>query len=131
MGFINLLLYILLCLSISILYIHKLYVSFQSSTEHLELLSMIIKTSILNFMTMLVTLLSAICFIFWTESIYLEFLAELSMAIDAFTNFLCVILSYKYYEKVYFTLCGCLHWKCNDSCTKPRDQIGSLSLQNL
>lgn len=131
LGCINLLLYISLCLSISMLYIHKLHASFNGNfnTKHLKLAPVIVKTSILNFMTMFVTLLNAICLIFRADSIYMEYLSELFMAIDVFTNFLCVVLSYKHYERFYFLLCGCLDNKCTNFCSRPIDQIHSTSPQ--
>ena len=34
------------------------------------------------------------------------------MNFDIYTNFLCVVLSYRYFEKFYMKICGCLDIRC-------------------
>ena len=65
-------------------------------------------TLTITFFQLIATLIR---FIFLNSLIF-EFLGHFMTLIDVFSNFICMILSYKYYNKIYLKIC-CVHSCCN------------------
>ena len=42
----------------------------------------------------------------------------LMVIIDVYTNFLCILLSYSYFNSMYYKLCGCADKKCGKLCVR-------------
>ena len=83
-----------------------------------KLLNVITKTSILTVISCIFTWLSSASFCYQVVNkqyqhsvfpIYFELF-------DSFTNFFCIMLSFRYFDDKYYLFCGCLDRKCKSLC---------------
>lgn len=58
-------------------------------------------------------ILGTLWLIFDENSAVAEFCFHLTMQLDHFTNCLCLVLTFSFYDKLYDNLCSCFHNKCN------------------
>eukprot|EP01084_Bolivina_argentea_P157555 274536_1 len=114
--------------TISILFIHKLLIMARSiNANNDSLIIVVTKTSILSFissfMTIIPPLVLMVIFIKGSDSIYYQtttqqyivrFIIDILFAIDVFTNFICIVLSYKFFNHSYLVICGNLDAKCKE-----------------
>ena len=94
------------------------------------LLVIIIRTSILFFVSM------AVSFLFYflyamriaITSPHYKFFTNLLFVVDIWTNFICIYLTHKNYHKYYKILCGGCDKKCHQLLTKnnPRKDVSNL-----
>ena len=79
-----------------------------------ELIKVITRITILNFTFIFVTILYGITLVtIYEASIYGEFISEFALLLNYFSNFVCIILSYTYFDKSYNRCCGWMNIKCN------------------
>eukprot|EP01084_Bolivina_argentea_P078149 141784_1 len=119
---ISFVLFVILILSIIILFIAKLVRVYKYCANDEELMDAVTKTTILTLVSILVTLLIP------THSLLREpfdfeygswfyFLGNVFTILDIFTNFLCIVMSYKYFDSYYYYICGCLDTQCKSLCS--------------
>ena len=104
----------LVCLFVNKLYItHKRNMS-QQNEDGLK--HTITKTSLLTLISTCNTIFAYIVIAVWTyiDSIHFSFMRDILIILDMYTNFVCVLLSYKYFDGYYDKLCG----KCDNGCDR-------------
>merc|ERR1719461_234568 len=112
-------LYILTLTSLSILFIRKLVHVYKRHTKFSQerddnFIALVTKITVLNFVSLLITIACAAIYpLHLTGSIYMEFLYLYALSFDYFTNFICVLFSYKHCHKYYMICCGGCHTTCN------------------
>ena len=76
----------------------------------------ITKTSLLTLISTCNTIFAYIVIAVWTyiDSIHFSFMRDILIILDMYTNFVCVLLSYKYFDGYYDKLCG----KCDNGCDR-------------
>lgn len=109
--------YFLMIYILNHLFVFKLYQLYHQNSDKTKLdtqflIGVITRIMILNFVSILVTILAAISLSFYGISAEADFFHTFAFFLDNFTNLLCVILSYSYYSKYYFCLFGCCHRYC-------------------
>ena len=52
---------------------------------------------------------SASVFGFKENDVTREYASIFGASTDVFTNLICILLSFRYYNDLYFTICGCIH----------------------
>ena len=99
-------------------YIYKLIQIHKSSqailSDNNQMVKTITKTSLLFGISLSTTFILMILINIWYLAFLnpvLEYAIFMICIIDQYTNFLCIILSFSYYQKIYDKMCGCL-----DSC---------------
>lgn len=121
------LLYLILVISLSILFIYKLisvYKNYKnvielagSSQEYnqdqYEIVHIITKLSVLNFISLFVTQFVMASVFVYNGSIQTEFFNHCACIIDVFTNCACIILSYPSNKTSYLIFCKVVHFGCN------------------
>ena len=117
------------------IFVYKLVmVSRKSETvnkKNQKLVSTITKATLLTMFSIFSTLLNAVVTVIRPSiedgSSHIEFMAVLIYTNDVFTNFLSIILGYRYFEDHYLKICGCCDAKCKLLChnmvTENEDKI--------
>merc|ERR1711933_284617 len=86
-----------------------------NQTEETELLEYsMTKITVLSLVSYTITFLTSSSIILrfmFLESLFIEFFAHFMITLDVYTNFVCIMLSYKYYSKIYGKIC-CIHTYC-------------------
>lgn len=79
------------------------------------ILDIVSKLLILTWINLIITFFLSITIglrlVVFPDSILMEFIGIFAAALDPYSNFLCIILSYSHYHKVYLKIC-CLHSFC-------------------
>ena len=88
-----------------------------------KLLSTITKQSILTLISIVSLLASVIFSLSFTRGLYVSsidanFVYNLCLLIDLWTNFICILLSYHSFNAYYIKMCGCCDIKCKQLCGK-------------
>ena len=89
-----------------------------------KLLSTITKQSILTLISIASLLAYVIIYFLLSStgllstSIHASFIHGLLSLIDTWTNFICILLSYKSFNAYYTKMCGCCDIKCKELCSK-------------
>eukprot|EP01083_Nonionella_stella_P142455 440858_1 len=94
-------------------------------SESLRFISLVTKTTILVFFSSLATIVNIICVMIRNETytIHIHWIVRYSFAVDIFTNFFCIILSFSWLDKCYQIICKPMNNGCRIYCEK----ISSLS----
>ena len=110
----SLLIYIILLILLVILFIYKLIQVYNNEHNNDVLIGAITKMTILASLSVIITFLDAISTIlyFRLNDIYSEWTSIFISLIDLYTNFICIIFSYKIFKPFYHILCKCLDSKC-------------------
>ena len=108
-----------LIISIVALYVQKLIQVYKLSKGDEHYMSIITKTTILTMMSVIVTCFGYIPF-FMVNYLngYTYWIMELSLLIDIYTNYICVVVGYPVFATLYNKLCGGLDLKCRNCCGK-------------
>ena len=103
-----------LVISMMGLFIYKLIQVYKFMGNDQCLISMITKAVILTFISIFITFLAPISIILFNNSgsIFLRGITTLVIMADLYTNFICIILEYEYFNGYYHKLCHCLDEKC-------------------
>ena len=106
-----------ICLTIylAVLFIYKLYSIHKSAKNGTNSqIQIMTKTSILTFISIFATFIDSISFslFLFITSQHFHFLSNVIMIADIYTNFLCVIFTYKCFDSYYIKACGRCHNKC-------------------
>ena len=115
---------IMLAIFIVCLYIYKLAqvhrATIDSFNDKDEMIRIITKTSLLCFIACLTCFLTAISLILSRtfSSIHLDFIHGIIHFIDMYTRFICIYLSFSYFDSQYMKLCGCCDKYCDELCTE-------------
>ena len=127
---------ILVMLSLLLLFIHKLFTIYghlpkiediKQSETHRSLMRVITRTVVLTSISVIFTLTASIGFITIDKLNKLGFMiVTIMVVIDVFTNFVCILLSYAYFNDYYDKLCGRFDIFCGGICNK----ITGASLMN-
>eukprot|EP01084_Bolivina_argentea_P101213 181502_1 len=116
-----LVLMVVMSFAISALFIYKLHCVYKSMIDAIQddgLLSIITKNTILVLLSIsfsIGSLLSTVLTLYqwgWAISRIRNFI----FLFDAYTNFICIILTYKFFDKYYHNICGCVDTKCKIFC---------------
>ena len=106
---------IILIISLLILFIVKLINVYTRLSNDDELISAITKTTILTLASVSFTFIVPIAIIF-VNTIQNEtvsvLIGSIVSSLDMFTNFLCVMLSFNYFDNLYLMICGRMHNLC-------------------
>ena len=78
-----------------------------------DLVNIATKSTILCFTCTLATILLCILTPFLFTSITLDFVFWIVVMIDQYTNYWCILLSYKHFDNWYIKLCGACHGCCD------------------
>ena len=106
--------------AISILFIRKLVDVnknlYEESSD--DLINVITKTSILTVISCIFTVILMISLIFQilSEEYRNSIIPTLFLLSDSFTNFICISLQFKFFEKEFYYFCGCIDTKCKTYC---------------
>jgi|ERR1711971_122471 len=99
--------------------------------EH-KLIALVTKITILNIFSVLMTV---VCLgtsrFMYANNVYLEFIYYWVWQMDCTSNFLCVALSYKHFERVYGMCCGAVHKMCHAMCFKWVTGVGPETMKHL
>ena len=113
---------VLYCIWITSSFIYKLFKVYKNSNPMNDdaLLSIITKNTILTLYSISATLLSII-FVLIVASIantspYIRYIYDFAFLFDVYTNFCCVMMSYKLFDGYYRRLCECCDLKCKSWC---------------
>ena len=102
--------------ALTFLFIIKLFQTYKYGKNE-KFINVITKITILTISSFAVTILSSIVTqIYYNilfENVYGEFVKDLFVSFDNFTNCLFMALSFPYYEGIYEKLCNCMHLRCN------------------
>eukprot|EP01084_Bolivina_argentea_P088422 159637_1 len=101
--------------------IFKLENKIQISTdENNGLINIITKMTILSLISMSITFIACLFLLFrfvvFGSNIYTIIISEWATTIDIYSNFLCVSLTFNFFEKSYLKLCHCFDAKCKHIC---------------
>jgi len=119
---------ILIMTSLLILFIHKLFTIYghlpaiqdiKQSDTHRSLMRVITRTVVLTSISVIFTFIASIGFITINKlnKLGLMIVAVL-VIIDVYTNFVCILLSYTYFNDYYDKLCGKFDLFCGEICNK-------------
>lgn len=108
------LLILILIVSIIGLFIYKIIQVYKSMGNDQELIGIITKATILTFVSIFITCLSPISIIAFNkyESIHVRSMTTLIIIADLYSNFICIVLEYDYFNGYYHKLCSCMDIKC-------------------
>ena len=112
------------CNFISGLFVYKLFKVYQkfvpvSATNDDGLLSIITKNTLLAVISVTSTILNSIIVVFaWNnlQNIPLWYIKDVCLVLEMYTNFCCILLTYKYFNNHYDKFCGCMDRKCKYCC---------------
>lgn len=112
--------YFLVLYTINHIFVYKLYSVYKAAREKEAaqdinaqyFIIIITKIMILNFVSVVVTIIAAVSIAFYDITTELDFFHTFSFLLDNFTNIICVILSYSYYSSYYDKICGGWHRCC-------------------
>ena len=118
---------LLFTLSLTILFIKKL-LSVHSGTENANsnsdnrILKTVTKTIILQITSsitqFILPLFLSIPYSNNEVLFYSLYQVDIGIFLDGYTNFLCIVMSYSFFNPLYSKLCGCIDKKCRICCTK-------------
>merc|ERR1712157_354999 len=105
-------------MGISSLFIYKLiqvsrHIDDNNNDNDKLLKAVITKNTILTLISFGVTVLVIIIFVIVSVT-KLWWLAAYGILLDAFTNYICITLTFKYFDSIYFKMCGCIDAKCKN-----------------
>eukprot|EP00483_Globobulimina_turgida_P009064 UN09082 len=99
-----------------ILFVRRLVAVYKTISSQDKLVDTITKLTILNVISLSITVLVPIIMIFITATAPTAFVGTTAFLIgnnvDVYTNFWCVMLSFTHFESYYNRVCGCFHFKC-------------------
>ena len=107
---------IILMIFLVSLFVYKLYKVHRISQQNgAGIQDTIIKTSVLAFNSIFATILTMTVLAITPgfKSIHLNFVREILIIIDAYTNLLCILFSYGYFSSYYRTWCNCCDVCCH------------------
>ena len=110
--------YFLMLYILNHMFVYKLYCVYRRAKDKAQInakyfITIITKIMILNFVSIMVTVIAAVSIAFYGEYFEeLDFFHTYSFLLDSFTNIFCVILSYSYYTTYYDHICGACHRCC-------------------
>lgn len=123
---------------IMMVFIYKLYQIYKmchnvdngNPTDRLtnEILSVIVKNAILSIICIVINLIEIACIIYCSlttiapDWLYLQ--CEFVILLNSLITFICIALTYKFFDNEYYKICGCLD-KCCKSCIEPQQDIVS------
>lgn len=105
--------FVILIISLASLFIRKLISVYRNLDSDQYFITMITKITILNFISLTITIIWAFSLIFFDYNVYTEFVNHFGIIFDYFSTFICAILSFNCYETYYTQICGRLHNQCN------------------
>ena len=96
------------------LFIFKLIQTYGCEEADESLIELITKISILCFTSAFTVLLTSIFVSLSLEitSYHWYFILDIFVIMDLYTNFLCVLLSFRYFDRFYLTICKCCDHQC-------------------
>ena len=107
------------------MFVNKLLIVHRNAKQDAssDLLKVITKTSSLMFISISVTIWNTIMFSLSVlfNSLHYDFPRNLFICTDVLTNFICILLTYNYYDKYYQKICG----KCDQKCHRLWTNISS------
>ena len=128
---------VLLIIFLVILFVYKLYNVHKESEQNGEgIKSVIIKTSVLAFVSIFSTILIFIATPLSPvlNSIHWNFIRELCLICDVYTNCVCTLLANHYMESYYVKLCGCCDSTCHrlwSSCLRGKDLEAAVEITRV
>eukprot|EP01084_Bolivina_argentea_P088060 158978_1 len=126
MGFIELAflgLFAMVMLSLVLLFVYKLIRVYRINSgmdnKDEDLISAITKTTLLTTISISITITNGIFTALWDSenNIVFRWFCHYIVLVDVFTNFICIIMSYKIYKGYYLVICRFIDSKCRDCCT--------------
>lgn len=105
--------FIILIISLASLFIRKLINVYRNLDSDQYFIAMVTKITILNFVSLSITIIWAFSLIFFDYNVYTEFVNHFGIIFDYFSTFICAILSFNCYETYYTQICGKFHNQCN------------------
>ena len=113
----TLFLLLILIFSVVTMYIYKLLVIYKNMMSDAKLIEIITKTTMLTIISIFATLLSPIMLVMqkrtnMNQVIDGQMIQNLVFYSDIYTNFLCIVLSYRYFDTYYIKLCKGTHSCC-------------------
>merc|ERR1712154_631509 len=111
---------IVFMICLSSLFIYKLVMLFNKVMEnndpesiHHDIVDVIIKTTLLGLISIAMTMTSCVFLIirfsFMIQNYYIDIIGNTLISVDIYSNFIFITMSFKYFNKYYFMLFGCLH----------------------
>ena len=109
-----------LMIGVIVVFVRKLMEIYKAESQE-SFIDVITKISILTFMSIFVTLvdLIAVAVRFFIANTFTVSLSTHIMMYDAFTNCLCMALSYRMFNNWYVKLCGFVDGKCKSCLVTP------------
>eukprot|EP01083_Nonionella_stella_P043961 118574_1 len=124
------LLVVILIISVVVLFIQKLMQVYKCAGHDEALMGIITKTAILSLLSITMTILSPTCLAISMSvpNVHVQWVANVFVLLDVYTNFVCVALCDRYYSTYYFKICGCLDRRCHVMC---REMAGVNDVGNI
>eukprot|EP01084_Bolivina_argentea_P269138 457333_1 len=115
------------CILITTIFVYKLflfYKKFESNTDVNDkdniFLSTITKNTILTIISISSTVLNAILFVItWYNHliVFLIYMRGFTFLFDVYTNFVCILFTYKWFDLYYIKCCGFMDNQCRSCCS--------------
>ena len=109
-----------LCIFITGIFTYKLYKIYNNlKLNDDSLLTIITKNTLLALISVISTILNSIVLVFaWnnTDNIPLWYFKDTCFVAEMYTNFICILFTYQYFNEYYLTFCGCMDRKCKSCC---------------
>merc|ERR1712154_150798 len=111
---------IVFMICLSSLFIYKLVMLFNKVMEnndpesiHHDIVDVIVKTILLGLISIAMTMTSCVFLIirfsFMIQNYYIDIIGNTLISVDIYSNFIFITMSFKYFNKYYLMLFGCLH----------------------
>eukprot|EP00483_Globobulimina_turgida_P012102 UN12124 len=121
------------CIFITTMFVYKLFNVYRAPNfRDDDLLSIITKNTILALISILSTILNGIIlFIAWNHSsnLPLWYFKDFCFVLEIYTNFICILLTYRHFKKQYVTFCGFMDRRCKSCCTDITNNYANNSQQ--
>eukprot|EP01084_Bolivina_argentea_P201444 344329_1 len=105
---------IFLIISITVLFVRRLITVYKDAESGEEWMNIVNKTTLLTLVSLSFTILAPIAVVFsaLNESDIIQCVQNFILMIDMYSNLVCVVFSYSYFNKYYAKICGPLDMKC-------------------
>eukprot|EP01084_Bolivina_argentea_P072793 132152_1 len=118
LGILMGLLFIILMLSIAVLFVRRFIMVYKNIQSDEHFINIVNKTTILTLLSLAITLLTIIGFLLSPTNTtavnvtLITHIRDIFLLTDMYCKLICVVFSYKYFDKYYRKVCGPLDLKC-------------------
>ena len=116
----SLVLFMCMAIALVILFIHKLCAVYKSEKNGEELMRIMTKTSILNFISIFATFINFSTHIASSDITSLPWICFFNLfpIADLYTNFLCILFTFRCFNNYYIKACGPCDQQCDGLCQR-------------